>query len=320
MYEPPGSQADNPPGVVPGGAPLSNRRARSGNFGMHGRAAIGVGLLLLAVGAGTSVAGWRAASHGAGMALFMGALIAAMGAALVVHGVRDTRRLARVSRQREAHPNEPWRWDYQWDERGAVDDTMERARHFTTSGLVLLAFLAPAHLFAFSAFAGSPLGFALIPFALVALLFDAVALGLLAAGGYFALRRLKYGRGIALFESFPFRRGETLQLYVAAPSGLPQHAVVTATLRCVQERYVTRRKRDGEDDTRMECFEVCRYTGPAEPVDDGLGGRALRVTFPIPPDPPSTDLASRPCRYWEVDVEASTDGVDYGARFLVPIY
>jgi hypothetical protein len=70
----------------------------------------------------------------------------------------------------------------------------------------------------------------------------------------------------------------------------------------------------------VQCFEVYRDSAPAELVGAGAGRQALRVSFAIPADVPVTDLASRPCRYWELDVEAATDGVDYGARFLVPVY
>jgi hypothetical protein len=132
------------------------------------------------------------------------------------------------------------------------------------------------------------------------------------------LRRFKYGRGVAHLGRFPFRRGSTLELHVEAPRALPQHAVATATLRCIQERYVTTGA--GEDrSTTVHLFEVYRDTAPAELINAGPR-RALKVSFAVPSDVPTTDLSSRPCRYWEVDVEAITDGVDYGARFLVPIY
>ena len=34
----------------------------------------------------------------------------------------------------------------------------------------------------------------------------------------------------------------------------------------------------------------------------------------------TSDLASRPMRYWELVVKAETAGVDYEAMFLVPVY
>jgi hypothetical protein len=44
------------------------------------------------------------------------------------------------------------------------------------------------------------------------------------------------------------------------------------------------------------------------------------VRFPIPPDAPTTELGARPPRYWELELSAEVPGVDFGARFLVPVY
>ena len=307
-------------GVPVGGVELSNRTARSGATTIHGWPTVVIGTLITAamlalatfalglLAPGTikkDVPGWIVAVA-AGM-------FALAGMSLTFHGVRGVRRMARVTRMRAAHPNEPWRWDHAWDQRIARDDPGARGRYFLTVALFLLTFLTPFHWIGF--FAPRPA----LPFGIVALLFDAIAAGLLVAAGYFFLRRLKYGAAVARFAHFPFRRGSTLELHVDVPRALPQHAIATATLRCVQERYVT--TGTGEDrTTSVQCFEVYRDSAPAELVGAGAGRQALRVSFAIPADVPVTDLASRPCRYWELDIGAATDGVDYGARFLVPVY
>jgi hypothetical protein len=177
----------------------------------------------------------------------------------------------------------------------------------------MFIFLAPFHWVGFVAPDGA------LMFGVVALLFDAAAAALLWRAVYLFARRLKYGSGRALFARFPFRPGSTVEVHLEAPQALPQHAVATATLRCIQERYVTRGSGDDKA-TSVVCFEKYRDVATAPLVSSGAGARALRVRFDLPPDVPTTDLASRPCRYWEVDVEASTDGVDYAARFLVPVY
>jgi hypothetical protein len=302
------------------GVPLSNRAARSGTT-IHGWPAVVVGALVMA--AGVALAGLVMGIIAPGavkpqpmprwIIAFAGMLFAFAGASASLHGIQGVRRTTRIRRLRAAHPGEPWRWDHHWNERGTQDDTGARARHFFVVAMFLFTFLTPAH---WIAFFGPRMA---RPFAVVALFFDAIAVGLLVAAGYFVVRRLKYGPGIALFASFPVRRGSTLELRVEAPRALPQHAVPTATLRCVQERYVT--TGTGEDrSTNVQCFEIYRDAAPAEQVGAGTAQRALRVSFAIPADAPTTDLASRPCRYWEVDVEAVTDGVDYGMRFLVPVY
>jgi hypothetical protein len=307
--------------LVTGGVALPNRPARGGATTVHGWPAVFVGTLLTGVGLGLAALFMGFVAPGAvrvrelppRILALVGALFALAGASVAAHGVAGVRRMARVTRMRAAHPGEPWRWDHAWDERVTRDDTGARGRHFAVAAMFLFAFLTPFH---WIGFFGPRLA---LPFGLVALFFDLIGVGLLVAAGYFVARRLKYGPGVARFGHFPFRRGSTLELHVEAPPALPQHALATATLRCVQERYVT--TGSGKDrSTTVQCFEIYRDTAPAELTGGGGGRRALRVSFAIPADAPATDLASRPCRYWEVDVEAITDGVDYGVRFLVPVY
>jgi hypothetical protein len=267
--------------------------------------AAAAGLLTLPQSRGRPLPSWLLAP--------VGAVFALVGMSLIVHGLRGARRMARVRRLRAAHPNDPWRWDHAWDERGSTDDTAARAVRSFAAAVFMFLFLVPFHWIGFFA----PDRVAM--FGVVALLFDVVALVLLGRAAYLLARRLKYGNGRALFGRFPFRPGTTLEVHVEAPPALPQHALATATLRCIQERYVTRGSGKNRT-TSVVCFEIYRDTAPAELVGAGAGLRALRVRFDLPRDVPTTDLASRPCRYWEVEVDASTDGVDYAARFLVPVY
>ena len=309
-------------GVPLGGVALPNRAARGGATTIHGWPAVAVGVLVTGIGLGLAgvmlglIAPGSVKANGempTWIIAIVGGLFAWAGLSLTVHGLRGVRSATRVRSLRAMYPGEPWRWDHPWDERVALDDTASRARQFFVVGVFVLVVMTP---FNWIGFFGP---WVALPFAIVALLFDAIGVGLLVAAGYFVLRRMKYGRGTALLGAFPFRRGSTLELQVQAPPALPQHAAVSATLRCVQERYVT--SGTGEDrKTTVECFETYRDAAPAELLGAGGGRRALRVRFDLPADAPTTDLASRPCRYWEVDVEAVTDGVDYGARFLVPVY
>jgi hypothetical protein len=303
----------------PGGVELRGRQARSATT-IHGWPSVILGLPFVAVGLailGVATGYITVQSDGRQLPTWfiaiLGTVFAWAGLSFVGHGLGGARRTARAWRLRAAHPGEPWRWDHPWEERGSIDDTGARAGQSVYAAIFMFVFLVPFHWIGFVARDGS------LIFGLVALLFDAVALALLVRGIYLFLRRLKYGSGRALFASFPFRPGTTLEVHVESPRALPQHAVVSATLRCVQERYV--KSGSGEDATvTVSCFELYRDTAPAPFVTTGAGGRALRVRFDLPRDVPVTDLASRPCRYWEVEVEAGTDGVDYAARYLVPVY
>lgn len=306
--------------ATPHGVELAGRQSRSATT-IHGLAAAilgppfaAAGVAMLGVAAGLialpqtgsrEIPVWLVAP--------LGAVFTWAGVSMFAHGLRGAVRSLRARKRRQAHPAEPWRWDHVWDERGATDDAGSRARQSFATALFMVVFLVPFHWIGFVARDGS------LVFGIVALLFDLVVVALLWRGVYLLAHRMKYGAGRAIFARFPFRRGSPLELHVIAPAALPQHAIVTATLRCIQERYV--RRGTGEDATvSVACIEVHRDTAPAPIVSIPSGGRALRVRFDLPADVPTTDLASRPCRYWEIDVEASTDGVDYAARYLVPIY
>ena len=315
---------------------LKNRAARSGSFGVHGRTAVMLGALFL-VGAATPVAlnadtilAQRLADWNGAWWLRAHAVtcVAVLGLAMLVHGMRGLRRASVVAHRRAASAHQPWRWDYEWDERGARDDdSMRRARQFIVAGIGTFGIGAPIHWITLEEIGRraaqidvAQIIIVWLPLGLGILLLDLIAMLMLAKGGKLILRRLKYGPGMATFARFPFRVGEPLELHVQAPRSLPQHAVVTATLRCIQERYVTTETRRGETQTNIQCFELYRDSTPADHVATGAGTRTLRVRFDLPRDGPVTDLTSRPCRYWEIDVEASTDGLDYAARFLVPVY
>lgn len=304
------------PPIVEGGARLADRLPRSYEGAQRGWPPVAATMASLAIGV-MVVAMWVDEIRLL-VAMLPIAVLAA--GAVSVHAVHRVRQDMKMRRLRAAHPKEPWRWDHTWDERGTRDDTASDAAHATAAGVVLAVAAVPANTISVSALVGGDtLRWVLaVPFVAVALALDVMAACLFVSGARLTARRLRYGGGIALFEGFPFRRGDRLRLHVEAPRALPRHALVTATLRCVQERHVTPDTAD--DSPTLRCFEVYRDSAPAERFDAGSGVRALRLTFRIPSDVPASDLASSPCRYWEVDVEAGTDGVEYAARFLVPVY
>ena len=47
----------------------------------------------------------------------------------------------------------------------------------------------------------------------------------------------------------------------------------------------------------------------------------LKVAFSLPDDRAAeTCLSGMPCRYWELEINAKTLGIDYSETFLVPVY
>jgi hypothetical protein len=95
---------------------------------------------------------------------------------------------------------------------------------------------------------------------------------------------------------------------------------VTFTLRCIQERIET--TGSGRKRTTTEvCYQIWASTFEVEQPGDIAAGHPVPVTFLLPEDAGlSTVLADRPPRYWEIEVAAATPGINYQARFLVPVY
>lgn len=268
---------------------------------------IGSILIVVAVGflAGVALGTFTLSDIPLWLASLVALVVAISGALMVVVNGRTARNIARARLLRATHAGEPWRWDYAWDERGTGDAPGVEAVHAFVQGILVIGFVLPMLLGMFGR----------VPLAifLTALLLAALAAGHLVRASYLAARRLKYGRFVALYERFPFRRGSTLELRVEVPRALPPQIVPTATLRCVQER-------DPVGERNLEFLEVYRDTASGELITTEEGAHAFRVRFAIPADAPATDFVSYPHRYWEVDVEASARGVDYAARFLVPVY
>jgi hypothetical protein len=130
------------------------------------------------------------------------------------------------------------------------------------------------------------------------------------------MRRARFGRRTLHFARFPFLSGETLEASLDRRGALEAVPAITATLRCVQERYETRGA--GRNRTQqVVCYELWSDTRTVE----GAGQPSFDFTFPIPPDAQGTALGERPARYWELDVTSGdVPGVDFAATFLVPVY
>jgi hypothetical protein len=274
------------------------------------------GAALVLFGAGVRGGALRGGPGPRWLAAAVGLVFAWIGLAFVVHGARELRRRRAVRRLERRHPGQPWWSDHPWDPRGAGDQTLAEAVRAACVALFVLLFLVPFHWVGFFA------PHRVVVFGLFALVFDAVALGLVWRALYLVVRMLKYGRGAVAFARFPFRRGELVELFVAVPSGVSAPSELVATLRCVQERFEVRGSGKGRS-TEVVSYELlapATAVTAVTPPPGHAGGAAFRIAARIPADAPATALAERPARYWELELSAALPGVDYGAAFLVPVY
>jgi hypothetical protein len=240
----------------------------------------------------------------------VGVLFAIVGLLLVAHGASGVARRRRTEGFRRKFPGQPWAWDHRWTVGGSTDETGSEIARSLVTGSVVALFLVPFHWVGFVSPDGP------VAFAVLSLLFDAVVALVLGRAAYLAIRRARFGWRTLRFARFPFLTGETLEASLDRRGALGDVRALTATLRCVQERYETR----GVGRNRAQqvvCYELWSNTRTVE----AAGQASFHFTFPIPPDAQGTALGERPARYWELDVTSGdVPGVDFAATFLVPVY
>ena len=298
--------------------PLPDRAARSLPFGGGCAVALGAFLVafglmfVLAFGAVVLTGGFPSSARpqlwsGGGAFLF----VIGLGVGLALHGVGDWRRAARAKDLAARHPDQPWFADSPWDPRGVHEPAAFGLGGFFVAAFILLI-IAPFNVawpYAFDT--SNPPGERLMIGGM--LLIPNFFIYLLIKGVFLTVRdRRRHGRAYLAFDPFPFFLGETLAARVTAKALAGQEDVV-ATLRCVDERMVTRRYRGRHMDS-VQPYQVyeARQTLPGP-----FGGEDVPLTFALPAQPP-TELLRQPPRYWELEIRGSRK--DDTVVFTVPVY
>lgn len=299
--------------IPSGTASLRDASARSA-IALTGWRAIGFGALFVVAGAGVIAGvtlGSAASVHGPRwVATAAGAIFLCAGLWVSGNGVADVLRKREASRAAALSPATPWSWDYHWHTDGIASQSAREIAGAFAIALFVALFALPIQWIGFAAKDAPRL------FAVAAVVMDLIAVGLLARAVRLVLVRRRYGRSWLRFARFPFRAGERVELSLDSFGQLSLVPSLTATLRCVQERYETRS--DGRERTlEVVCYALWSATRTVEKNRKGF----FEFAFDLPVTAPSTALSERPARYWEL-LLASGDvpGVDYSARFLVPVY
>jgi len=227
--------------------------------------------------------------------------------------------LATALRWRGDRHAQPWLADHPWRPEGIADHSLRRALGAMVAG-GLMAVAASA--MGWRIVGDSDWPQVLLPGAAIGLIL-ALALGLLGWGVLLVLRRTRHGRSELRFVRCPFRLGGPLEVILVRDPGAPPLEGLTATLRCVVERWVDRPGTDdaGELASRRQVERQVAWS-ETRPVPFVHGSRLpIRFELPAPGGAAvGTALSGRPPRYWELELRARLPGLDYGALFLVPVY
>jgi hypothetical protein len=276
------------------------------------------GLPFLAAGVFIIGADWtrmESRKHGPNWLIgLVGSFFLLAGAFLVIHGLRGLARRASYDRALAAQPDQPWLADYHWRRDGISFSAWNAMLSRLFAAVVWYAFLIP---FFWVGLSNHGLNHVF--------LFGAVLFALI--GIYFWIHWAKmlsdlllYGNSFLAFDSFPYFLGGSFEARLRAPRHFDSIEKLTVTIRCVQEKYVTRGT--GSDcTTEVVCYEL--YKDAASFTNQQLTGASssyLPISFRLPENQLVTRLSDAPPTYWELEACGKASGVDYQAYFLLPVY
>lgn len=130
-------------------------------------------------------------------------------------------------------------------------------------------------------------------------------------------RMLRYGISVLIIEDRPIRPKNGISGRLLIPKA-GDIGVVTAQLTCVKRRRVHQSRGLGKSSKSYDTFDRLHDVTTTFPVTGDEPGVA-NIAF----DPPETNLESRyrgsTAVFWELKVRADTPGLDYGAKFVLPV-
>lgn len=236
------------------------------------------------------------------------------GAFLTVHGLRGVARKAAHDRLAAAQPGQPWLADYRWQREGISFSAFNEMLRRMIAAIAWNAFLIPFFWIGLNQRGMTRL------FLVFASLFAFIGLFFWVRWAQMLGDLLRYGNSFLAFDSFPYFLGTPFTARLRAPRNLQVVEELTVTLRCVQEKYVTRGAGDNRS-TQVVCYEL--YKDLAAFTREPLAGAAssyLPICFRLPENRPPTCLSDTPPIYWEIEVLGKARGADYEAYFLLPVY
>ena len=268
-------------------------------------AAAGAATIALALGRGTIAEGGKLVFPPIAVGA-LGLCFVVAGLSFVVYGLVGVVRKRGLAALRARYPDQPWMVDHAWDRWGGRDEGPDEIARTLWFVVFMTTFLVPFH---WVAFASRERPFL---FQLVTLLFDALGVAMLGRVVYLVARRVRYGPSRIAVARFPIAPGTTAELLLDGLSPVARALPIRATLRCIEERFEVR----GTGKNRHRVSVPYQLYGDEATVAPG----ETRLCFDLPANVPGTRLSAQPPRYWELELAAETPGVDFGARFLVPVY
>ena len=150
-----------------------------------------------------------------------------------------------------------------------------------------------------------------------------IAAGLVFMAVRDVVRRRRFGRSVFLMDATPARLGSTLAgaVQTEIPAGRPPKGGFRVELRCIRrwEESVGSHSAAATR-TRLRTETIWETTAESRPAVGETGRLAAPVRIEIPADVPATSLSGmNEGVFWELEISAKAPGLDYGARFILPV-
>jgi hypothetical protein len=245
--------------------------------------------------------------------MLFGGVFASVGFGIMGAGFWGKRKVQEEEQLASQHPEDPWRWKSEWED--------GRIRASGRAGFVMPGIMA-----LFWNLVSLPLLFVLPEeifekgnrAALLGFIFPLVGLGLLVWAGRAFLRWKKYGDSVFEMSSLPGVVGGTLEGRILTSVAIETVSGFDLTLNCVHR--VTKGSGDSHRTTESILWQQQQHL-ERELLDYDPTRSSIPVLFAIPYDSEPTEERSDDDEIlWRLEVEAETPGIDYAAKFQVPVF
>ncbi|HJQ40685.1 MAG TPA: hypothetical protein VKB93_26405 [Thermoanaerobaculia bacterium] len=234
-------------------------------------------------------------------------------AGMAFYAIRYHLRKARERRELQIkHPGEPWMWRADWADRAVRDEQSIRGGFLWVFGFLWILMSLPV---ALAMWATQERDRVLLIFVAI---FPIVGVLVLISAAYQTLRRRKYGVSLCRLNRLPVPLGSTFRGEVQARvHSMPEHGFQIRLTNVRREERRTGKSRSVRE-TVLWQDEQTVGSGAAMPHPDGM---RIPLQFAIPLDAEATDDTNpRDSILWRLEVRADVPGIDYIARFALPVY
>lgn len=243
---------------------------------------------------------------------FVGFVFIVFGILIGCVGSRRAKRQVVEWEEKKAAEARPWDFRGDW-KHGAVSCTEAKLRFVWFFAIFWSAVSVPALFWGWEEFVAKE-----NPFALLALMFPAVGVGLLIWAVRLTLRHRKFGGAEFEMRSFPARPGGWVEGIVRVGRKIDPANGFDATLTCIRRMVC----RSGRNHTVREKTLFQEEQVIERELDEFAADRtSVPLSFMLPDDVPPTDLAepdNQVC--WLLEVRASVFGINFTTSFDVPVF